>query len=51
MNRAIVVLLFMTFAYCDCYDGRLQIINKSDRAICFDHEVGVIEKKQPTGLF
>ncbi|MEQ9308048.1 MAG: hypothetical protein RLN90_01235 [Balneolaceae bacterium] len=42
MNRVIVLILFLGLVSCDYYDGRLQIINKSDRVICFDHEVDTI---------
>jgi|GEM_PF-2879955 len=38
MNRAIVILLFLTFVSCEYYNGRLKIINKSDKVICFDHK-------------
>lgn len=42
MNKTMAILLFMAFVSCDYYDGRLQIINKSDKVICFDHEVDTL---------
>lgn len=39
MNKLIGVLLFLILISCDYYDGRLKIINQSDKVICFDYEV------------
>jgi hypothetical protein len=44
MTKLFGVLLFLTFTSCvmDHYDGRLKIVNQSDKVICFDHEVDTI---------
>jgi hypothetical protein len=44
MNKLFGVLLVLTFSSCvmDYYDGRLKIINQTDKVICFDHEVDTI---------
>jgi hypothetical protein len=44
MIKLFGVLLLLTSTSCviDYYDGRLTIVNQSDRVICFDHEVDTI---------
>ncbi len=44
MNKLFGVMLLLTFTSCvvDYYDGRLKIVNQSDKVICFDHEVDTI---------
>ena len=42
MKRAFVLLFVLTFVSCDYYDGRLHIINNSNKTICFDHEVDTV---------
>jgi hypothetical protein len=44
MNKLFGVFLLWTFNSCvmDYYDGRLKIVNQSDKVICFDHAVDTI---------
>lgn len=44
MNKLFGVVLLFTFASCiiDYNDGRLKIVDQSDKVICFDYEVDTI---------
>lgn len=44
MNKLLSILLLLPLTSCviDYYDGRLKIVNQSDKVICFDHEVDTI---------
>jgi hypothetical protein len=42
MTRLLSALVLLVLGACDYYDGRLKIINHSDKVICFDHEVDTI---------